>query len=581
MRYEGVLYYINPQDATFGLKNVRSFGTEGRRKDGPQVLPDERVFEYIQFRGSDIKDLKVLPSPTPQDTSSVFDDPAIIQSHYIPPMPKSTSAPYAASAGIANLTSTGGLQTSVVKDSFPLFPPVNLASIGTMLPPPSAQVNAGAMLPHAQGLGGPSAGITYLQQQSLVGSPQGLPAVYTMKQQLQHPAFNSSIPSSTSNLNESSQSFMLPVTLGALISTPNLITSSAFPSNSASLNSLVTRNAVSDSRPGSLSTVALNPMLPSLSPMTATLLERSPIIPQIIDKSNLVIASGSQKESIPGTLPSVDGPSTTSNTEELKPSVVVPGQFLQTAPTNSLSRSTESVREDVEVVKVLTSESRQTSSKNDKAPILQLQTASATEKSGANAPIRKYVKSGTGQIEKKIDGAYTRASQIRIGSSKERGQKKDATDPKTQESMRGSPREGGKKLSGAASRSGTGGRGRGRGRVATVIPRATKFTEDFDFEAMNEKFNKDELWGDLGKNKKDQLKGKANAGEHEAAKSEGSATAMNLDIKTFGDLKIVRGNRRTQRVAGGSQSRGSNDGRGRHYAGQGRGKVQAVWTQVT
>ncbi|XP_066583890.1 protein LSM14 homolog car-1 isoform X2 [Prorops nasuta] len=73
IRYEGRLFTVDPQECTIALANVRSFGTEDRETQLP-VAPQNQVYEYILFRGSDIKDIRVV-----NNVGSIPNDPAIVQ----------------------------------------------------------------------------------------------------------------------------------------------------------------------------------------------------------------------------------------------------------------------------------------------------------------------------------------------------------------------------------------------------------------------------------------------------------------------------------------------------------------------
>lgn len=65
---------------------VRSFGTEDRETQYP-VAPQSQVYDYILFRGSDIKDIRVL-----NNVPSLPNDPAIMQMS-VPPTLGAGSAP--------------------------------------------------------------------------------------------------------------------------------------------------------------------------------------------------------------------------------------------------------------------------------------------------------------------------------------------------------------------------------------------------------------------------------------------------------------------------------------------------------
>lgn len=73
IRYEGRLFTVDPQECTIALANVRSFGTEDRETQYP-IAPQSQIYDYILFRGTDIKDIRVVNNGMPHPN-----DPAIMQ----------------------------------------------------------------------------------------------------------------------------------------------------------------------------------------------------------------------------------------------------------------------------------------------------------------------------------------------------------------------------------------------------------------------------------------------------------------------------------------------------------------------
>lgn len=80
--YVGTLHEISSENSTVALEQVVSHGTEGRRNNpAEEIAASDSVYEYIVFRGSDVKDLRIEEPPKenkPPRPPQVPDDPAIL-----------------------------------------------------------------------------------------------------------------------------------------------------------------------------------------------------------------------------------------------------------------------------------------------------------------------------------------------------------------------------------------------------------------------------------------------------------------------------------------------------------------------
>uniref|UniRef100_A0A0D9Y2A8 DFDF domain-containing protein n=1 Tax=Oryza glumipatula TaxID=40148 RepID=A0A0D9Y2A8_9ORYZ len=448
IRYEGILYNINTEESSIGLRNVRSFGTEGRKKDGVQIPASTKVYEYILFRGSDIKDLQVKsspPPPPPPQPAAPHNDPAIIQSHYSQPASASSSLPSAGSAVLPDLSSQAaqyGLQRPSFQSNIPLYQPGS-APWGSSAPPSAGNASGLSVPPmYWQGYYPPGGLPPHLQQPPLL--QPGL----SVSQGLQYAGLNPTLSSGPQKLSELQPPLLQPP------GTTQGPSSGILPTTTAPSANLLAPETSKPLLPnmGPLFTPPVSSVgatLP-LASLPTSIAESSAMATHnfsslVSNKTADIPGSTLAYQSVSQAISSIVASSSSAHMDMPVPLLASSGQLLQNAP--SMLSSSQSMQTPLQM-----------SSKDFKA-----------------------VESKTRVVEPLLPDPPSRAL------------------PENNEPILPLPKQTPQKYNGAGSHSNHHYRGRGRGRGSAFSQSVTNFTEEFDFMAMNEKFNKDEVWGHLGK----------------------------------------------------------------------------------
>ncbi|KAM0938079.1 putative LSM domain superfamily, FDF domain, lsm14-like, DFDF domain-containing protein [Dioscorea sansibarensis] len=571
IRYEGILFNINTEESSIGLRNVRSFGTEGRKKDGPQIPASDKIYEYILFRGSDIKDLQVKSSPPPQP-APIHNDPAIIQSHYSHP-PASTSLPSVGSETVADNSHTAQLDVS--RSSFPgglppYQPGFSLGSWGSSTPPTN---ESGIAMPtmYWPGYYAPTGGLPHIQQPSMLRPPPGLPVHPSMQQPLQYPAINTPISSGSPSLTDYRSPLLPPISSSPSLTSMTLPPMSA-PAQASSLAAETLPNLMPNkSTAVPLPASSIGPTLPLVPPISSSLESISTMaqsMPSVVgSKPRPVLITSLPHQSTSQSVPSNIGQPISSHVETLVP-LVTPTQLFQTPSSLSSSQPLQTIVKEVE------SKLPELPEPKTKLPVPEPSVPAKT-KLPVPVPVREPSVSTPAEVKEPILPLPTTSNM-------------KPYDITLQSHLHHR------------------GRGRARGRGNGHPRPVTKFTEDFDFTAMNEKFNKDEVWGHLGKSKSHCREGDSKDDEVDNEEDDEAdvkpvyvkddffdslscntldrgpwngrtkfSEQLKIDTETFGDFQRHRPNRgggRGFRGGGsGGRSRGSYYGRGYGYAGRGYG----------